>query len=58
MRKLTLEIEFDIDGESPSDEVIERAFMGCVPGVLLSEDIDKTEDYAICVESVTAVKIK
>lgn len=54
--KMTLEFNYEIDGEAKLDknEVRNLLFDHCLADgfVIMSEDVDGTEDYAILVNSV------
>lgn len=54
MRKAIIKVEFDCDGEWPSEELIQRSIQKWMPAgsVVLSEDVDGTKDFALLIESI------
>jgi hypothetical protein len=51
--KITIELECRIDGPAPSDADVMDAVMAKIPGVLMSEDIGKPDEWAVLVNAIS-----
>lgn len=47
--KIQITIDYEIDGDADDNKVI-HAFSRMIPGCILSENVDGTEDYAVMIE--------
>lgn len=56
--KAFLIMDFDFDGTPPPKEIIENAVLSLVKGMLLSEEFDGSEDWALLVNSSILERIE
>lgn len=55
--EITLKIKYEIDGEcSNAKIVVEEAILENMPQVLISEDYDGTDNWAILIESIEVIE--
>lgn len=51
--KITIEMEYGIDGPRPTDEQIREGIASTIQHVILSEDVDGTDEWALELENYT-----
>lgn len=47
--KITIELECEIDGVCPDDNLIKEGVTNIVPSVIMSETVDRTDKWAILI---------
>lgn len=51
--KVTIEMEYSVDGPRPTDEQIREGVTSTVQHLILSEDVDGTDEWALQLENYT-----